>query len=121
MREHVYIRYTHTHTHTHTHMHITSGTDLSICTTTTRQCCLQSYIESAMMVANEKLNTELRYRLRGTSSEFNNTVNSIYGCKSSFVNKSFTMYFPKTSYLKTYSSINSGYPSIKFIKMRGLL
>ena len=81
---HTYM-HTHTHTRTHTHSHNASGADLSVCTTTSRQCCLQSYIESAMMIANNKLNQELRYQLRDTSSTFNNTVNSIYGCKFSFI------------------------------------
>ena len=58
-----------------------AGADLTICTTTDRQCCVQSYIDSAMAVANNKLNQELRLRLRDTSSAFNNTVNLIYRCK----------------------------------------
>ena len=79
--------YTHTCTHMYTHIctHMScynaSGADLSVCTTTSRQCCLQSYIESAMMIANDKLNQELRLQLRTTSSVFNGTVNAINNCK----------------------------------------
>ena len=66
---------------THTILHNPSGADLTICATNDRQCCLQSYIDAAMAVANNKLNQELRFRLRDTSSAFNNTVNLIYNCK----------------------------------------
>lgn len=81
---HMHTRVISMHTHVYTiYSHIVNptGAELSICTTTERQCCLQTYINSAMMVANNKLNEELRSRLRDTSSAFNRTVNFVQNCK----------------------------------------
>ena len=46
---------------------MTVGANLSVCSTTSPQCCPQTYIDSVMMVADNKLRQGLREQLRETN------------------------------------------------------